>query len=488
MKKVIIIGSGFSGLASASILAKNGFDVTVLEKNTTIGGRARQFSQDGFVFDMGPSWYWMPDVFERFYGLFGHKSSDFYNLVRLDPSYQVVWEDNAWPIPANMMDIYKLFESVEPGSSEKLKKFLSESQYKYQAGIGKFVHLPGKSIFEYLDFEILNASMRMDLFTDITTYIKTYFKDSKLIRLLEFPVLFLGAMPQETPALYSLMNYADFSLGTWYPQGGMFKIVEAFENIARKQGVKLLTNAAVTHIETTGNRTSGVWANGNKLEADFVISSADYHHTDTKLLDPEMRQYSNDYWDSRKMAPSSLLYYLGLNKKVKGLLHHNLFFDADFQLHATEIYKTPKWPSNPLFYVSVPSITDYLVAPQGYENMFILIPTAPGIIETPEVQQKYFDVVMERVEKKTGENLKSNIIFRRDYATSNFIADYNALKGNAYGLANTLLQTGPLKPSIQHKRIENLFFAGQLTVPGPGVPPSIISGELAAKEVIKACN
>lgn len=485
-KKVIVIGSGFSGLSSACFLAKTGFEVVILEKNSSIGGRARKFQADGFTYDMGPSWYWMPDVFERFFNFFGHKASDFYQLDRLNPSYKVVWSTvEAWNIPANLDEFYALFESIEVGSSVKLKQFLAEAEYKYEVGIGKFVHLPGKSIFEYVDSTVLKALFKMHLLTDMTSYIRKYFTDSRIVRLLEFPVLFLGERPSHTPALYSLMNYADIALGTWYPQGGMYKIVEAMEKIAIDLGVKIYVNQEVKKIEICNNLVNYILTEKEKYSCDYVVGAADYHHIDTKVMPKEYQQYSEKYWDSRKMAPSSLLYYLGLNKKVKGLLHHNLFFDADFKLHSDEIYKTPAWTENPLFYVSVPSITDNSVAPEGMENMFILIPTAPGLMENDSIQELYFNKTLERIEKFTGEKIKQNIIFRKDFAARNFISDYHAHKGNAYGLANTLLQTGPLKPSLRHKKLKNFIFAGQLTVPGPGVPPSFISGELAAKEIIE---
>lgn len=488
-KKVIVIGSGFAGLSAACLLAKEGFDVTVLEKNNSIGGRARQFAAQGFTFDMGPSWYWMPDVFERFFNFFGKKTTDFYDLVRLDPSYKVVWDKNEhWDIPASMEELYALFESAEKGSSLQLKKFMAEAEYKYNVGIGKFVQLPGKSIFEYIDSLVLRAVFKMHLLTDISSYIKKHFTDSRIVRLLEFPVLFLGERPSHTPALYSLMNYADMALGTWYPQGGMFKIVEAMEQIALSQGVKIKTNAEVLKINSTDNQVVSISTQTETYFCDFLIAGADYHHIDKKLTETKHQQYSEKYWQERKMAPSSLLYYLGINKKVKNLLHHNLFFDADFGLHADEIYKNPAWPTNPLFYVSAPSKTDKTVAPEGMENIFILIPTAPDLLDDEAIQEKYFDMVMQRLEAFTGENIKSHIIYKRNFAATDFVKDYHAHKGNAYGLANTLLQTGPLKPRLVHKSLKNMVFTGQLTVPGPGVPPSFISGELAAKEILAMAN
>ncbi|MFN0047525.1 MAG: phytoene desaturase family protein [Cytophagales bacterium] len=485
-KKIIVIGSGFSGLSAACFLAKDGCEVVILEKNASIGGRARKFEQDGFVFDMGPSWYWMPDVFERFFNQFGKKAADFYSLLRLSPSYRVYFGANEfWDIPSSLEELYRLFEQEEQGSALRLKTFLKEAEYKYEKGINKFVQLPGKSIFEYFDGEVLGAVLKMHLLTDMASYVRKYFKSPKIISLLEFPVLFLGETPGRTPALYSLMNYADMALGTWYPQGGMYNIVAAMETIARDLGVKIITNAEVTTIDIKNNRAKTVFSRAGNFDCDAVVGSADYHHLDSQIIPPKYQQYDAKYWESRKMAPSSLLYYIGLNKKIPQLLHHNLFFDTDFGKHAFEIYDKPQWPTDPLFYVSVPSKTDASVAPEGFENLFILIPTAPGLVDTDAVQEQYFGTVMERLEKIAGVTFRENIVYRRNFASRDFSKDYHAHKGNAYGLANTLLQTGPLKPSMHHKKIKNLLFTGQLTVPGPGVPPSIISGEVVAREMMK---
>lgn len=486
-KNIAIIGSGFSSLSAACFLAKSGYNVTIFEKNNSIGGRARQFKSQGFTFDMGPSWYWMPDVFERFYNEFGKKTSDFYQLKRLNPSYRVWWGKNDfWDIPAEMESIEALFESAEKGSGKKLAQFMHEAEYKYKEGIGTYVYKPGNSFLEYFDTKVFKSFLGLNMLTDMASYVRKYFRDPKIISLLEFPVLFLGETPSRTPALYSLMNYADMALGTWYPEKGMFQIVEAMASIAKELGVEIQTNAEVTKINNIEVQKIQIEVNNEKIIFDGVVAGADYNHVDKRLLSPENQQYSEKYWDTRKMAPSCLLYYVGLNKKLANLLHHNLFFDTDFGIHAKEIYDEPQWPSNPLFYVSVTSKTDLESAPEGHENVFILIPTAPGLIDNQEVKDKYFDIVISRLEQLTGEpNLKESIVFKKDYAASNFIADYHAHKGNAYGLANTLLQTGPLKPKIRHKSIKNLVFTGQLSAPGPGVPPSIISGELAAKELMK---
>jgi phytoene desaturase len=487
LKKAVIIGSGFAGLSAAAFMAKAGWDVTVLEKHSTPGGRARQFKEAGFTFDMGPSWYWMPDVFERFFNCFGKKVSDYYKLDRLDPSYRIYWNDEPMDIPADYDELKKLFESIESGSAASLDSFMQEAVYKYDVGINKLVHKPGQSYAEFLDWDLVKGVFKLDVFTSMKKHISKHFKNPKLQQLLEFPVLFLGALPENTPALYSLMNYADIKLGTWYPHEGMYKVVEAMQNVAEELGVKFIFNSEVNEIKVEHGKAKQVIANKVMVyDADVVIGAADYHFIETKLLPQEYRSYSDAYWDKRVMAPSCLIYYIGLNKKLEGVLHHCLFFDSDFEKHGKEIYTSKQWPANPLFYVSIPSVTDKTVAPVEQENLFFLIPVAAGLQgDTEELREAYFEKILERFEKYTGQSVKESIIYKKTYSVSNFVNDYNSFKGNAYGLANTLMQTANLKPACRSIKIKNLFYTGQLTVPGPGVPPCLISGEVVAKEATK---
>ena len=483
-KKVIIIGSGFSSLSSASYLAKEGYEVEVYEKNKTLGGRARTKSIDGFTFDMGPSWYWMPDVFDRFFEDFGKKVSDYYDLVRLSPSYRVFWDDSIDDIPVNMEELEAYFEKYEPGSGPKLKQFLAEAKQKYDIGMREFVTKPSLSFTEFLSIDIARKGLSLDLLKPISKHVRQFFTHPKLIELLEFPVLFLGAKPEKTPALYSLMNYADMALGTWYPMGGMNKIVDGMVSVAKEMGVKFFVNSNAEEIVVENNKSIGIKTNGELKKADFVVSGADYHHTEGLLM-KENRNYKEQYWDKRVMAPSSLLYYVGLNKKVEGIKHHNLFFDESFANHATEIYDTHKWPEKPLFYICNPSKTDDTVAPEGKENLFFLIPVSTELKDdTEEVRKKYFDLICDRLNKHIGEDIRDSIEVYESFAHSDFVSEYNSFKGNAYGLANTLKQTAFLKPKCRNKKIKNLFYAGQLTVPGPGVPPSIVSGKIVSELIL----
>ncbi|MFK7934193.1 MAG: phytoene desaturase family protein [Saprospiraceae bacterium] len=485
-KKVIVIGSGFAGISAASCLAKQGYDVTILEKNGVAGGRARKFEVDGFTFDMGPSWYWMPDVFENYFAHFGKKPSDYYELVRLDPSYSVTFgKEEVMEVPAKMEDLYAMFESYEAGSSAKLKQFLVEAEYKYRVGMDEFVHKPSHSIFEFADLRVLSSVFRLQMLTSMSKHVRDLFKNEKLIELLEFPVLFLGATPENTPAMYSLMNYADMSLGTWYPLGGMHKIIEGMLTLAKELGVKIKLNQEVKQIYVPNGHATKVVTQDQEYSADIIVGGADYHHVDQHLLQPEHRNYTEAYWDKRTMAPSSLLFYLGLNKRLKNVHHHNLYFDRDFKQHAIEIYEKPQWPSDPLFYACIPSVTDDSVAPEGCENVFLLVPLAPDLEDTEELREKYYHLVMDRFEELTGQSIRDAVIYKRSFAHNDFKKDYHAYKGNAYGLANTLMQTAFLKPKLKSKKVKNLYYAGQLTTPGPGVPPSLISGQVVAKEIFK---
>jgi phytoene desaturase len=489
---VLVIGSGFAGLSAASFLAKAGYAVTVLEKNAGPGGRASQLKDQGYVFDRGPSFYWMPEVFDSYFGEFGKKVSDYYKLTRLDPSYRVYWKDGFTDMPADYAALQKVFEELEPGSAAKLDKFLNEAHIKYEVGMGRFVHKPGLSITEFMNWETISGALKLQLLTSISKHIAHHFSHPKLRQLMEFPVLFLGALPQETPALYSLMNYADIKGGTWYPEGGMYAVVEAMYKLAVELGVTFKFNEAVQSLEIGKSPKGKSIITGAKTAtttyyADVVVSGADYQFTETKLLPPAFRSYSNQYWESRVMAPSCLLYYVGLNKKLKSPIHHCLFFDEPFSVHGQEIYKDPKWPTAPLFYVSIASATDTAVAPPGHENLVLLIPIASGLTgDTEELRLQYLDMILARMEHHTGESVRESVVYTKTVAVQDFINDYNSFKGNAYGLANTLLQTAIFRPACRSKKLSNLFYTGQLTVPGPGVPPSLISGQVVANQVIRS--
>lgn len=491
MKKAVVIGAGFSGLSAATFLAKEGWNVSIIEKHAMPGGRARKFSSHGFTFDMGPSWYWMPDVFERYFACFGKKVADYYSLIRLDPSYRIYWEKEFIDVPADYDQLKILLERMEPGSAVKLQSYLKQAQYKYEVGMHRLVQKPGQSWTELIDADVIKGIFKLDVFSSMRKHVYKYFKNQQLRQWLEFPVLFLGALPQHIPALYSLMNFADIKSGTWYPENGIYSVVQAMYNLAMEKSVQFFFNENVTAIKAVGNivnKIETIDEPGNKkvYEADVVIASADYHFVEANLLPAHLRSYSEAYWNKRVLAPGCLLYYVGLNKKINNLQHHSLFFDADFEKHGHEIYVSKQWPDDPLFYVCATSVSDKKVAPYGCENLFFLIPVASGLTgDTEELRDKYFKKIFSRFQKKIDENLSENIIYKKSFGPQDFVYNYNAYKGNAYGLANTLMQTAFLKPSCRSKKVKNLFYTGQFTVPGPGVPPSLISGEVVANEVLK---
>lgn len=490
MNDVIVIGSGFAGIASACYLAQAGKKVLVLEKNESVGGRASFFKAEGFAFDMGPSWYWMPDVFEKFFADFGKKPSDYYELVRLDPGYKIFYGKNdEFEVPASAKELGQLFEALEPGAAAQFEKFLADAKYKYERGINDLVNKPSLSLLEFANPLLLKDLFALDLLSSIEGMVAKYFKHPKIRKILEFPSYFLGATPNKIPALYSLMNFADLQLGTWYPLGGMHEIIKGMKAVAEELGVEFMTNTEVNAIDIKEGVVNTLQTSNGVFKAKSIVAAADYNFVEQNLIPKAYRQYDEAYWDKQVLAPSSLIYYLGFNKRIENLQHHNLFFDRDFAAFGEDIYENPKWPEEPLFYACVPSKTDDSVAPEGCENVFLLMPVAPDLEGSEAIHERYLKMMLDRISDYTGVELKEeDIIYKRSFAHQEFKGRYHAYKGNAYGLANTLMQTAIFKPKMMNKKIENLVYAGQLTVPGPGVPPSLISGKLAAELSIKHCK
>ena len=482
MKTTVIIGSGFSSLASACYMAKAGYKVTVLEKNEQLGGRASMMEIDGYKFDMGPSWYWMPDIFERFFADFGKKVSDYYKLEKLSPAYRVVFGENDYiDIEDTPEKIIETFERIEPGSGKHLKKFMDEAQENYRIAMQDLVYNPGLSLLELVSVE---SAKRLNLFVkNISEQVRKEIKNPKLRSILEFPVLFLGAKPNKTPAFYNFMNHADFGLGTWYPKGGFNAVALGMVKLAKELGVEFHVNEEVVGIDYENNKAKKIRTQNGVYEADVFISGADYSHTE-KLLNGN-RNYTEDYWQKKTFAPSSFLYYVAFNRKVKNLLHHNLFFDTDFEEHAKEIYDTKELPKQPLFYANFSSKTDDSLCGEGKEVGFFLIPVAVDLEDNVEIHEKYFQLILDRIKKCTGEDLSDAIVFKKSFGVKDFKERYHSCRGNAYGLANTLLQTSVLRPTIKNKKLKNFFYTGQLTVPGPGVPPALISGKVVTDYILK---
>ena len=482
-QKVVIVGSGFSSLSASCYLAQAGYDVTILEKNNDLGGRARQLKKDGFVFDIGPTFYWMPDVFENFFSDFGKSRNQFYDLIKLNPAYEVYFDvKDTVKIADNLSDIKKTFEDIEQGSSTKLEKFISKAKKNYDIAMKDLVFKPGKNLFEIVTPQTILKIK--DFFRTIRAQVRQYVSDKRLRSILEFPVLFLGAKPNNTPSFYNFMNYADFGLGTWHPKGGMYKVVEAITSLANELGVEMKSGTPVTGFEIENDKVKKVKTALDSYDCDIVLSGADYYHTET-LLPVKFRQYQESFWKKKTFAPSALLFFVGFDKKIENVSHHTLFFDTDFETHAATIYETKEWAKKPLFYGSFPSITDSNSAPEGKEAGIFLIPIAPDLEDTVKIRQRYFEQIIDRIELLTDQEVKKHVIFHESYCVNDFKSDYNSYKGNAYGLANTLRQTHILRPKLKSKKVKNLYFSGQLTVPGPGVPPSIISGKIVSDLIAK---
>jgi len=485
-KRIGIIGSGVSGLSAAAYLAKEGHSVHVFEKNSSAGGRARQFTtDDGYTFDMGPSWYWMPDIVDRFFRDFGYAATDFYELTALDPQFEMIFPDRTLAVPGTFLELRAMAESIERGAGKRLDAFMKAAKYKYEVGMLDFVHKPCHSWWEFVSPKIARSALKLDLLSNFRSYVKRYFSDPRLIALMEFPVIFLGASPKDIPAMYSLMAYGGYALGTQYPMGGFHEVVKAMKAVSERYGARFHFNHPVEHIRADHGQVTELIINGQTYAFDAVVASSDYHHTET-LLDETYRNYTERYWESRTFAPSCLIYYLGFNEQIPKLKHHTLFFEHDLDSHISDIYIDRKWPEKPLFYACCPSKTDPGVAPEHHENVFLLMPLATGINDSEPIRERYLSEMIRRLERHTGAaDLSKKIDYKKSYCISDFVQDYNAYGGNAYGLANTLRQTAVWKPSIKNKKLSNLFYAGQLTVPGPGVPPSIISGKIVATEVNK---
>ncbi len=482
MKKAIIIGAGFGGLSLASLLAQKGYSVTILEKNDTPGGRARVWKEKGFVFDMGPSWYLMPEVFDNFFKQFGKNREDYYKLIRLDPYYRVFFAKNdVVDITSDMQSNYAAFEKIEKSSSGKLKDYLTTAEYKYNTAMNEFIYKEYTSIFDFFNKRLMTEGLKLNIFSNLDAYVKKYFQDRKIRQLLEYAMVFLGNSPFNAPALYSIMSHIDFNLGVWYPDGGMGKVVDAFVSLAEENGVQIKCGEEVTKIIVENKKAKRVITSKGDYSADVVISNADYAHTETDLLDTKDSAYKKKYWSKKTLAPSMFLAYIGVNKKVNSLAHHSLHFIENWNEHFDTIFGKPSWPDKPCFYVGTPSRTDPTVAPAGMENIFFLVPIAPGLEDSDATREMLFDKYVTYFEGLIGEEIKSSIMVKRIYTVSDYKKDYNSYKGTALGMAHTLFQTAIFRPTHKSKKIDNLYYTGQYCHPGVGVPMVIISSQIVAE-------
>jgi phytoene desaturase len=485
-RTVAVVGGGFGGLSAACYLAAAGADVTVLEKNGQVGGRASQFEQDGFRFDMGPSWYLMPDVFERFFDHFDADREDYYGLERLDPHYRVFFKDgDRVDLTPDRDQVRAVFESYEDGAAEAFDDYLVQSESTYEAAMERFVYTDRPRFRDWVDFDVFrSAPVGLNLLRSMESHVSNYFEHPKLQQIMQYTLVFLGGSPKNTPALYTMMSHVDFNLGVYYPEGGYGGVVDGIAELARERGVTIETDAEVGEITRRRGGFSLDTAAGEHAP-DIVVSDADYAHTEQELLPEHERQYSADYWDERTLAPSAFLLYLGVEGDVDPLAHHTLVLPTDWDGHFEQIFDEPAWPDDPAYYLCVPSQTDDTVAPEGHSNLFALVPIAPGLDDTPEIRERYRDSILDDIATNTGVDLADRIVLERTFSIDDFAERYNSLQGTALGLAHTLRQTALFRPPHRSDAVPDLYFTGSYTTPGIGVPMCLISGEHAASAVVE---
>ena len=489
-KKVIVVGAGFAGLTSAALLAKEGCSVTVLERCGGPGGRARLWEEGGFAFDMGPSWYLMPEVFDRFFALFGKQREDYYTLKKLSTHYKVFFGGKeSVEITEDLERTKTLFEGFEKGGAERLSKYVQNAHYKYDVAMRDFLYREYRNVFQFLNRRIMTEGLRLNVFDTLDSYVRKYFTDHRARKILEYAMVFLGSSPNNAPALYSLMSYLDLKDGIFFPEGGMYAIVEGLVKLCGELGVRIEYSSEVRSVDSANGKATGVQVQKGKdtvkAEADAVLMCADYAHGELDLLGEADRSYKAKFWDKAVLAPSMFIAYLGVNGKVDGLAHHNLYFADDWDDHFTRIFKTPSWPRDACFYLSAASKTDRRAAPEGKENLFLLVPVAPGLKDDDETRERFYGEMMGRVERVTGSEIRSRVEVKRLFSHRDFTGDYNAFKGTALGLAHTLSQTAVFRPSMRSKKVQGLYYAGQYTHPGVGVPMTFIAAEVVAPIVLE---
>jgi len=478
---VVIVGAGFSGLASAALLARKGFRVLVLEKNSAPGGRALVYERDGFRFDMGPSWYLMPGIFERFFAIFDKKTADFYELRRLDPSYRVFFGPDDWvDISSDFDKNLDLFERLEAGAAEKLREYVRIASHQYDAAVGEFLYKDYRSVLDFFTRRTLVEGRKLHVFESIDRYARRFFRSERLRRILEYSMVFLGGSPSNTPAMYSLLSHVDFNLGVWYPVGGMGSVVSALRELAESFGAVVLFEQEVKGLNVRGGQVVSVATDSGDFPADAVLVSADYPHSELDLLEPGYRSYGAGYWRKRVLAPSALLIYLGLSKPIPNLIHHSLSFQHDWIEHFNSIFDAPAWPEKPSYYMCCPSKSDRGVAPPGCENVVVLVPIAPGLQDDDDTREWFADRIIGYLEELVGEPIRDKVVSRTLFSQRDFASVFNAYKGTALGLSHTLLQTAVFRPSHRSKRASNLYYTGQYTHPGIGLPMARISAEIVS--------
>ncbi len=484
---VTVLGAGFGGLSAAALMAKEGYEVTLLEKNNQPGGRARVLRDRGYSFDMGPSWYLMPDVFENFFKEFDKKPEDYYKLLRIDPSYRIFFdEDKIVDVSADLEENYDLFDSFEEEGGEKLRKYLEQAEHHYRLAMDEMIYREYDRIWDLFSGKLALEGFKLPLFSNIDGYVSKWFKSPEARKILEYSIGFIGGSPHNTPALYYIMNHVDLKLGVWYPaEGGIGRVVDALVKLCDEHGVEIKYDQEVTKLHASGNKVTQVQTSDSTYEPDLVIVNADYPHTELNLLEPRYRSYDRSYWESKTLAPSALVLYIGLDKKLTKMEHHNLFLTADWDQGFESIFdpKKAKWPETPSYYINITSKYDPTTAPEGGETIFILVPLAPDLIDTPEIREKYYHKLVSHLETLAEEPIIGHEVVKHIYAVNDFKNDYNAYKGTALGLTHSLLQTAIFRPSHKSKKIDNLYYTGHYTHPGIGMPMCLISSQVLTKTI-----
>lgn len=501
-RSAIVIGGGIAGLASAALLGDDGYRVTLLEARDELGGRAGTWEQSGFRFDTGPSWYLMPEVFDHFFRLLGTTSERELDLVPLTPAYRVYSEPTVSGAPAPI-DVHSgrdaataLFESIEAGAGDTLTDYLDSAGDAYDLAVSRFLYDTYASTEGLRDPAVLRrlAQLLPLLSVPLATHIAKRFADPRLRQILGYPAVFLGGSPFGVPSLYHLMSHLDLDEGVLYPRGGFTELIRAVERLARSRGVEIHTGAAVTRIEVSDGRARGVHTTeGRRFAADLVVSAADLHHTETQLLSAESRSYPEAWWSDKTPSPGALLIMLGVRGPLPQLPHHTLLFARDWQENFDAIFRTPtRIPDPPSVYVCKPSATDDTVAPDGDENLFVLVPVPAdptighgGVDGTGDAAvERAADRVIDQIAAWCGiPDLRERIVVRRTVAPGDFESDLHAWRGNSLGLAHTLRQSAVFRPRNTSKRVRDLYYAGASVLPGIGLPMCLISAELVLKTV-----